>query len=144
MNKPHPSFSVAECKIRASILLKSLRKTQPTIKRKDALAMIAHEKGFVSWAELKCQLPFIRGGYLNHWFNDYAAAKTYQQKHGGYLLPYQKQYFICDTDYINHLGFDATDPHWQLIDYDWAQPADKTAWQVLYKQWAKIQGDNND
>lgn len=92
MNKSHPSFSVEECKIQASILLKSLRSSdkqkaysfakrfqklpelknvscdeiiKKIIKRKEALTVIAIEKGFKSWSELKCQLPFIRGGFLN-------------------------------------------------------------------------------
>jgi hypothetical protein len=94
MNKPHPAYSVEECKIQASILLKSLRSSdlqkayssakrfqkltefknlsceeiiKNSIKRKDALAVIAIEKGFTSWNDLKCQLPFIRGGFLNQW-----------------------------------------------------------------------------
>ena len=86
MNKPHPTFSVNECKIKASILLKSLQTDGDQSKRsakrfqrlsefqnatcsfikdhakhKHALTVIALEKGFASWAELKCQLPFIRG-----------------------------------------------------------------------------------
>ena len=95
MNKPHKSFSVDECKVQASILLKSLHSKdnassqkaakrfqrlpefgkfsfeeigQSDMKRKHALAVIAIEKGFTSWADLKCQLPFIRGGFLNQWF----------------------------------------------------------------------------
>ena len=82
MNKPHQSFSVEECKVQASILLKSLRATNHTtvqnaakrfqnlpefrncsleeiiqfdIKRKHALAVIAIGKGFNSWSDLKCQ-----------------------------------------------------------------------------------------
>ena len=127
MNKPHKSFSVDECKIQASILLKSLHSNdtehsakaakrfqrlpefarlsfeeiiQTEIKRKHALAVIAIEKGFKSWTDLKCQLPFIRGGFLNKWFANYAEAKSYQQSEGGFLLPFKNQFFICDADYI--------------------------------------------
>ena len=171
MNKPHKSFSVAEGKIQASILLKSLysqnvalsqkaaqrfqRLTEfknlssaeiirANIKRKHALAVIATEKGFNSWADLKCQLPFIRGGFLNHWFANYDEAKSYQQTKGGYLLPFKTQFFICDADYIDNLGFDSKDPDWQLIGFDWIEPDNKSAKQRLYRKWMEIQGDEDE
>lgn len=165
MSKPHPSYSIKECKILASLLLKSLRSTDPDaamkaakrfkrlpefhdmsleeilaieIKRKHALAVIAFEKGFPSWADLKCQLPFIKGGFLNFWFANYAEAKAKQQADGGYLLPYQKQFFVCDEAYIANLGFDAADPDWKKIGFDWARPASQEAWKRLYRKWMKI------
>ena len=171
MNKLHKSFNVNECKIQASILLKSIHSSDPElsqksakrfhhltefknltiteiiqadIKRKHALAVIASEKGFQSWSELKYQLPFIHGGFLNHWFANYADAKFYQQSNRGYLLPYKNQFFVCDTDYIKHLGFDSEDPDWRLIEFDWANPADKAAWQRLHKKWMKIQEKNHE
>ncbi len=171
MNKPHKSFSVAECKIQASILLKSLysndfaisqkaakrfqRLTEfknlnsdeiihADIKRKHALAVIAAEKGFNSWADLKCQLPFIRGGFLNHWFANYDEAKSYQQTKSGFLLPFKKQFFICDTDYIDNLGLDSKDHDWKLIGFDWVKPNNKIAWQRLYKKWMAIQGGDHE
>lgn len=167
MNKPHPAYSVEECKIQASMLLKSLRSDdlqkayfsakrflvlpefknlsfeeiiKIDIKRKQALAVIAIEKGFKSWSELKCQLPFIRGGFLNQWFKNYGDAKNYLQSNGGFLLPFQNQYFVCDNDYINNLGFNSEDKDWQLINFDWVQPKNKEAWQRLYKKWMAIQG----
>lgn len=171
MNKPHKAFSIDECKIQASILLKSLhskdlersRKAakrfkrlpefanlsieeiiQADVKRKHALAIIAIEKKFKSWSELKCQLPFVRGGYLNQWFTTHAEAKSYQHENGGFILPYQNQFFICDADYINNLGFDSKDNDWKLIGYDWENPNNKEAWQRLYKKWMKIQGEGNE
>ena len=170
MNKPHKSFSVDECKVQASLLLKSLHSNdslssgkaakrfqrlpefanlsleeiiQADIKRKHALAVIAIEKGFTSWTDLKCQLPFIRGGFLNRWFANYAEAKSYQQLNGGFLLPFKNQFFICESDYINNLGFNAEDPDWTLIGYDWAKPGNKVAWQRLYKKWMLIQGESH-
>lgn len=171
MNKLHKSFSVDECKIQASILLKSLYSNQTAnshqaakrfqilpefknlsfseiikadIKRKHALAVIAIEKRFKSWADLKCQLPFIRGGFLNQWFAIYAEAKSYQKLNGGFILPFKNQIFICDADYINHLGFDAEDQDWKLIEYDWICPANQDAWHRLYKKWMKIQDASHE
>lgn len=165
MSQSHPAFSVEECKIQASILLKSLRSAdikkahsaakrfqklsaysnlsyeeiiKSDIKRKDALTVIAIEKGFTSWSELKCQLPFIRGGFLNQWFKKYDDAKKYLQSQGGFLLPYQNQFFVCDIDYINHLGFNSDDSDWKLIDFDWVKPKDQIAFQRLCKKWMRI------
>jgi len=165
MRKPHPSFSINECKVLASLLLKGLRSADPDtalkaakrfnrlpelndmslekiltieVKRKHALAVIALEKGFPSWADLKCQLPFIKGGFLNHWFANYAAAKAKQQADGGYLLPYQHQFFVCDQNYMVNLGFEISDPDWKKIGCDWARPANQEAWKRLYRKWMKI------
>jgi len=171
MNKPRTAYSVSECKIQASILLKSIRSSdlqkalasakwlqilpefkqvscdeiiKIDVKRKSVLNVIALEKGFDSWSELKCQLPFIRGGFLNQWFKNYDDAKSYLQSNGGFLLPYQKQFFVCDQNYINHLGFNAEDNDWKLINYDWVKPKNKEAWQHLYKKWMKIQGERHE
>jgi hypothetical protein len=141
MNKSLSPLTVAECKIQASILLKTARSADSNtkIKHKHALAAIALAKGFVSWTDLKCQLPFIRGGFLNQWFADYAEAKAHLNTKGGFLLPYKKQFFICEASYIQHLGLDPQDADWLLIDYDWAKPADQKAWQRLYKKWMQLQ-----
>lgn len=168
MNKPHRSLNTEECKVQASILLKSLRKdnseqaakrfqrlpefknisivdiAHKEIKRKDALRVIAIEKGFDSWEQLKCQLPFIRGGFLNKWFANYSDAKLSLQANGGFLLPFKNQYFICDEDYIVNLGFEPNDPDWKLIGYDWEKPCNAVAWKRLYKKWMKIQGGSHE
>lgn len=171
MNKPHNSFTLKEGKIQASILLKSLHSVdcekskqaakrfqrlpefkefsldeiiQLDIKRKTALAVIALEKGFKSWAELKCQLPFILGGFLNHWFANYEEAKSHLKLNGGFLLPYKNQFFICDADYIKNLGFNPDDPDWKLIGDDWASPDNDAAWKRLYTKWMAIQGGRNE
>ena len=171
MNKSKSSYSVSECKIQASILLKALRSSDTKksfaaakrlqalpefkkltceeiieldVKRKSALAVIAFEKKFSSWTELKCQLPFIRGGFINQWFKSYEDAKSYLQSNGGFLLPFQKQFFVCDRDYIHYLGFNPDDNDWKLIEFDWAKPINKAAWQRLYKKWMIIQGDSHE
>lgn len=165
MNKLHKSFSVDECKIQASILLKSLRGSdaekaakrfkrlpefsnlsiadilQKDIKRKHALLLISIENGFNSWFDLKMQVNFIVGGYLNLWFTNHTEAKSHLQTSGnGFLLPYKKQFFICNANYIKQIGFEPNDPDWKLIGYDWAVPDDKEAWRRLYKKWSQSKG----
>lgn len=160
MNKSRQSFNLEEYKIKASILLKALRGSdaekaanrfkrlpefadlsistilQKEIKRKHALHLIAVENGFNSWFDLKMQINFIVGGYLNLWFSNYPEAKLHLQTVGGFLLPFKNQFFICNTNYIQQIGFDPDDPDWKLIGYDWVQPENKKAWQRLYKKWS--------
>ena len=81
---------------------------------KHVLNLLAQEQGFKTWealkksAEIAIQQLFNNysgGGFLNHWFSNYSDAQQYQNNHGGYLLPYKNQFFICDADYIINLGF---------------------------------------
>ncbi|CAM2930096.1 hypothetical protein [Legionella worsleiensis] len=161
MNSTRKPFNLAEARIQASLLLKSLRSSASAqalkrfrlfldvddcvsadvllkkIKLKHALAVIAMEHGFKSWLDLKMQLYFIVGGYLNLWFADYAEARLVLQEKGGYLLPYKHQFFICSANYIKHIGFDPDDPDWEKIGFDWAKPSNQMAWQRLYKKWKK-------
>jgi len=174
MNKAVDHASIEEYKIQASILLKKLNSDNKTIvenaikrfqclpefqklsskeikeavKRKHSLAVIALEKGFSYWGDLKshCQQliseTFVQdyaGGFLNAWFANYKQAKAHQKKSGGFLLPYKKQFFICDADYINWLGLNAEDADWKAVDFDWVKPASQKAWQRLYAKWLKIQ-----
>ena len=144
MKKPIAYLTLDECKTQASILLKSLyTEDEPTkqaalkrfarcpestnlspdhLKRKHALAVIAFENDFGSWATLKLQISLIKGGFLNHWFSDYDEAKAYQKMHGGFLLPYKKQFFICEAAYIAALGLNPNDPNWAVINYDGTNP----------------------
>jgi hypothetical protein len=168
MNKRSKPFSLQEGKVQASMLLKALHSTdaaqvakrfqclpefanlsttdilQQDIKRKHALAVIALENGFNSWLDAKIQLNFIVGGYLNPWFAHYDEAKAHLQSSGGFLLPYKKQFFICEANYLSHIGFDPMDSDWALIHNDWAKPADQVAWQRLYKKWIKAKGGRDE
>jgi len=95
------------------------------------------ENGFHTWFDLKMQVNFIIGGYLNSWFATYAEAKLHLQSTKGFLLPYKNQFFICNEHYIKQLGFEPNVPDWKLIGYDWVIPQDRKAWQRLYKKWSK-------
>ena len=170
MNKSRRPFTIEEYKIQASILLKFLRGSgsdaekaakrfkrlsefadlsvadilQKDIKRKHALLLIAVENGFNSWIDLKMQVNFIVGGYLNSWFANYSEAKSHLQSVGGFLLPYKNQFFICNANYIKQIGFESNDPDWKLIGYDWVVPDDKEAWQRLYKKWSQSKGGRHE
>jgi len=50
---------------------------------------------------------------------------------GGFLFPYRRQYFICESEGIRALGLDPEDPDWERIGRDWVQPGDREAWARL-------------
>jgi hypothetical protein len=177
MNSPSSNINIfEESKIQATILLKDLRSEDPIkiqlsikrlrilskfqnnsvtdiinqAKRKDALLIIALEKGFDSWLQLKnyfyriLSSPFednYVGGFLNLWFTRYVDAKSQQKKQGGYLLPYKKQYFLANEEYIKALGLDPFDPDWKLIDWDWVKAKDKNALNRLFQKWLMEKGE---
>ena len=105
---------------------------------KHALWVIALENGNKDWASLRtkvikedCLAPGAGSG-LNAWFNNYAEAKQYQQANGGYLLQYRKDFLVCESGYIEGIGLIEYENEWKRIGYDWVQPRDKAAWNVLF------------
>lgn len=169
-----------EARIKASILLKDLRSDSPErnvkaavrlqkvlrfaghsvddivaagerVRRKHALAAVAAEKGFSSWAAFKehCnperpQIPAAfdaavlfkghRATFLNRWFVDYGQARSSLAEQGGYLFSYRDQYFICEAGFIETLGIDPDDPDWEKIGRNCVEPADDQAWQRLHSK----------
>ena len=114
-------------------------------KHKQALTVIALENDFKSWVDLKHQINFIQGGgFLHKWFANYIEAKAELKINGGFLLPYKKHFFICETEYIQYLGLDSHDADWKLINYDWAQPSDQKASERLYRKWMQVQENHHE
>ena len=118
-----------------------------------ATAVIADEQGFDSWADLKsfCTkqvtesfVDGYEGGFLNQWFIAYSEARDYQKTKGGFLLPYKKQFFVCEAEYIDWLGLDSDDPDWKAIDYDWVKPSSQKAYARLSKKWKSILGGRDE
>jgi hypothetical protein len=164
--------SLRECKVRASILLKDLESPEPSratraaerlralpafarlspgellarrdsVRRKHALAVIAHEHGHASWAELKQALgesedapPRLdteaffarnRGAFLNRWFSSYEEALASLRAMGGYLFPFREQFFITDASFLAALGVDPSDADWARMGFNWVEPLDPAA-----------------
>ncbi|MFE8603859.1 hypothetical protein [Archangium violaceum] len=162
--------NLRECKVRASLLLKDLESSEParatraaerlralpafsrlspgellarrdSVQRKHALAVIAHEQGHGSWAELKQALgeeapPRLdteaffaknRGAFLNRWFASYAEALASLRERGGYLFPFREQFFITDAGFLAALGVDPSDSDWARMGFDWVEPLDPAA-----------------
>jgi len=69
--------------------------------------------------------------FLNHWFSNYDEARASREHHGGFLLPYQTHFFVCQPDVIAALGLDPEDSDWEKIGHDCAHPDDKDAFARL-------------
>jgi hypothetical protein len=134
----------------AGLSPQQIAKQKESICRKHALAVIALENNYASWADLKRQLeqrekrdaiksnnrysplyPRRCGGFINAWYANYEAARDHLAKSEGYLLPYKGHFFICQRGYIEALGLDPDDRDWELIGRDWVKPADRGAWERL-------------
>ena len=117
------------------------------VRLKHALAVIAEEHGHASWTAFKAAVdsrvatstpddgpPMYErglGGLLNRWFASYSEARASLADHGGYLLPYGEQFFVCESEGVRILGLDPDDPDWERIGRDWVRPQDADAWRRL-------------
>lgn len=127
-----------------------IMENRSSVKLKHALAVIALEHGYGSWRELKTSAEtggrssaasssshgremYAAGfcGTLNRWFADYEGARASLDEQGGFLLPFESQFFVCEEQGIRALGLDSEDPDWERIGRDWVKPADLEAWARL-------------
>jgi len=160
-------FTLAECKIQATISLKLARSNdgntlhqfkqlpffaeldntdiKKALKLKHALQIIANQYGFASWHNLKAYFEKTRltvfpmhSGFLNHWFANYKEAKSYLHGHPqDFLLPYKNHFVVCDNNCLEHMGLNLQDKNWELIGHNWAEPDDYNAWELLNAQYSK-------
>ncbi|MCO5142561.1 MAG: hypothetical protein M9962_05670 [Oligoflexia bacterium] len=125
-------------KIKAKLLQKAKSRVGSPIALKEAYEILAKSAGFSSWREMKSTLdtheilrPPHASALWNVWYGSYEEAKTHVLEHGGYLLPYQKQFFVCDENYVLNLGIETDDPDLKKVGRDWVTPKDATAWNRL-------------
>ena len=76
--------------------------------------------------------------FLNRWYANYEEARQSLDHDGGFLLPYQKHFFICQPELISALGLDPNDPDWQKIGFDCAHPSDTDAFERLREKRAQV------
>ncbi len=132
---------IESLKIKAKLLQKAKQKAGKPIQLKAAFATLARAAGFDSWQDLKQTLeqnqPLCPPGHSAHWkvwYASYDEAKTHLREHGGYLLPYLKDFFICNEDYIRFLGIEEGDTDLARVGKNWAEPVDYEAYQRLLKK----------
>ncbi|WPU65040.1 hypothetical protein [Peredibacter starrii] len=129
--------SIDSLKIKAKLLQKAKKKQGKEIALKDAYAIIAKTAGYPSWKEMKDEYeaadvlnPPKWSAQWKTWF----ANKEEALKHltpDSYLIPYRKECFICDANYISALGILPDDPDLSRVGHDWTSPQDSLAWTRL-------------
>lgn len=105
------------------------------VKLKHAPAAIALEEGYGSWRELKNSAEATgremygpkMDVFLNHWFARYEDARASLEDEGGFLFPYDRQFFVAEESAIRILGLDPRDLDWGRIGRDWTKPKDLAA-----------------
>jgi hypothetical protein len=125
-------------KTKAKLLQKAKLKAGKPIRLKEAYTYLARTSGFASWRDLKATLEgddvFCPPGHsadMKTWYAAYPDAVSHLAAHGGYLLTYQKAFFICDEGYIRFLGLSPDDPDVQKVGNNWAEPQDGPAFKRL-------------
>lgn len=129
---------VESLRIKAKLLQKAKRRAGKSCALKEAFAIIARHSGFQCWQEMKAAIeadevlrPPHAAALTNVWFGTYAEGKAHLEFQKGFLLPYQRQCFICDGDYLAALGLQQDDPDLIAVGNDWIVPADPAAWKRL-------------
>jgi len=72
--------------------------------------------------------------FLSHWFPRYEDARAFMAAEGGFLFPFEHQFFAASSEAVRALGLDPADADWPRIGFDWIQPADPKAWARLRLQ----------
>jgi len=113
-------------------------------KSKDILELLAFELHHSSFNDLKKTIkdPFFslqKDSFHHLWFDKYSEALCYLNQRGGFLLPHNKRYFLCQKDYIHAIGLSEKDNAWQKIKYNWVYPVDSKAHFKLFCQLLQAQ-----
>ncbi len=120
------------------------------LRLRHCLAAVSRRAGLRGWSHLTALLsdkratdfnalfyPDRRAAHWNIWFATYEEAHAVRVDHGGYLLPYRHQFFVCEGDFIRELGVDPDQPAWGRIGRDWVEPGDYDARHHLLGEWLR-------
>lgn len=121
--------SIESLKIKAKLLQKAKKKAGIEFPLKDAYGVLAKTAGYSSWKEMidSYELadvfnPPKWSALWKIWFGSREAALLHFKNPDQYLIPYQKQFFICDVNYIRTLGLSEEDSDLTLVGNDWSAP----------------------
>ena len=117
--------SVDSLKIKAKLLQKAKKSKGENIALKDAFKIIAKSAGYETWKDLKDSYEFADlinppkwSAQWKKWFSTKEEALKFQ-KEGEYILPYRKQFFVCDEDYLERLEIDPKSSDFISLGCDW-------------------------
>lgn len=135
------SSALDSLKIKAKLLQKAKKKAGKPIRLKDAFETLARHAGFESWRDLKEVFEatelFCPPGTSAHWktwYSSYEEALEHLKTGPGYLLPYRKHFFVCEADYLEHLGVARDDADLEKVGRNWVEPGDAAAWTRLLRK----------
>ncbi len=117
------------------------------VRRRDCLAVLAAEMGFLNWPEARRVLrgepasnfgtllcPKRCCGHLNLWYKTREEAAGMREQRGGFLLAFRHQFLVVDRYYIESLRLDPEDPDWEAIGFDWTRPGCEAPRARLYSK----------
>lgn len=129
-------------KNKAKLLQKAKQRGGQTLKLKEAFEILARTAGFSSWREWRSRLDqhdlllwSKASAHWHTWYSDRAAARAHLSRAPqSFLLPYEKDYFICDLDYLRSIGIEESHPDVQAVGRDWSEPADENAFRRILER----------
>lgn len=128
-------------KVKAKLLQKAKKKAGKPVLLKEALGLVAKSAGYESWRDLKKTLdetgvfsPPRGSAYWNVWYSKYDEARDHLSQSGGFLLPFERHFFICDINYIESLGIKRGDPDLEKVGFNWVEPLEEAAWSRLLER----------
>ena len=132
---------IQSLRIKAKLLQKAKRRAGTELRLKDAFSLLARSSGFSSWQDMKLTLdanevlcPAGSSAHWKVWYSNYDEAVAHLHANGGYLLPYQKDFFVCDADYVRFLGIDESDADLAGVGPNWVEPREAKAFERILKR----------
>lgn len=117
--------TIESLRIKAKLLQKPKARAGNPVALKDAYSLIARTAGYQSWQEMKATVEaheILRPknfSLTTTRYSTYAEGKAHILANGGSLIPYQKQYFVCEASYLSALGLDLSDPDIEKVGSDY-------------------------
>lgn len=130
---------IQSLKVKAKLLQKAKKRAGLDFALKDAFQLLAQSAGYSGWREYKEALEKHEAlrppsSMWHTWYSTYEEARNHLVGSGGFLVPFEKHFFIADEHYLAALGLDADDPDVIAVGRDWAKPASPSAWQAVLKK----------
>ncbi|CBW27834.1 conserved hypothetical protein [Halobacteriovorax marinus SJ] len=119
------SSSIESLKIKAKLLQKAKKSKGEDIALKEAFKIIAKTAGYENWKALKDSYeladlvnPPRWASQWKKWFSTIEEARKFATP-TEYILPYRKQFFVCDDNYLRELGLDSSSTELLELGREW-------------------------